>query len=306
MPVHAELPVAVAPADADDWVKDAVRDGGGRLVDVDDAEALIWAGGSADDLAGLLRGRDGITWVQLPSAGIERYTGLLHDGRLWTCAKGIYAQPVAEHALALMLAGMHHLPQFARATTWQRANYRDLEGACVTIVGGGGIAEALIGLLRPFHVEITVVRRHPAEMSGVARVLPAEQLAQALPNADAVVLALALTPDTTGVIGRGELERMRTTAWLVNVGRGALVDTDALVDALREGTIGGAALDVTDPEPLPDGHPLWSLDNCLITPHVANPPYVEHERYAELVCDNVRRRIAGEELRGKVDPELGY
>jgi phosphoglycerate dehydrogenase-like enzyme len=306
MPALVELPVVVAPADAEDWVKSAVRDGGGRLVDVDAAEALVWSGGSAGHLADLLQGRDRISWVQLPSAGIERYVDLARDGRLWTCAKGIYAQPVAEHALALMLAGMHHLPQFARTSSWHRANYRDLEGSCVTIVGGGGIAEALIGLLQPFHVEITVVRRHPTEMPGVGHVCPPEELARALAGADVVVLALALTPDTAGTVGRPELERMRDTAWLVNVGRGALVDTDSLVRALRAGTIGGAALDVTDPEPLPDGHPLWSLDNCLITPHVANPPYVEHERYGELVRDNVRRRVAGEELRGKVDPELGY
>jgi D-3-phosphoglycerate dehydrogenase len=99
---------------------------------------------------------------------------------------------------------------------------------------------------------------------------------------------------------------MREDAWLVNVARGSLVDTDALVEALRSGAIAGAALDVTDPEPLPDGHPLWELDNVLITPHVATPPEAERRHFAARVKENVRRLAAGEELEGLIDPDGGY
>jgi phosphoglycerate dehydrogenase-like enzyme len=308
MPEQADssLPVAVAPREAASELIDAVRAGGGRPVAPDQAQALVWNGGGAEALRRLLEGSAGITWVQLPSAGIERYAGLIGDGRTWTCAKGIYADPVAEHALALALAGLHRLPQAARTRSWERVAGRDLQGGNVVILGGGGIALRLIELLRPFRTRISVVRRHPQPMEGVERVLGHGELSAVLPDADVVVLALALTPETAGIIGAPELRRMRDDAWLVNVGRGKLVKTDELVTALQKGWIGGAALDVTDPEPLPEGHPLWDLDNCLITPHNANPPEQQHAAYAALVQENVRRRIAGEDLLGLVDPELGY
>jgi len=300
------LPIAIAPRKPAPYLLEAVRAGGGSLVSIETAQALIWNAFSAEELRDLLAGAPGITWVQLPSAGIERYAGIVGDGRIWTCAKGIYADSVAEHALALALAGLHRLPQCARARHWERATGRDLQGGAVTILGGGGIAARLIELLQPFSPRITVVRRHPAPMDGVERVLATKDLPDALADADIVVLALALTPPTAGIIGAPELRRMKNDAWLVNIGRGKLVKTDDLVAALRDGIIGGAALDVTDPEPLPDGHPLWELDNCLITPHSANPPQPQHAALARLVGENVRRRIAGEELLGLVNADLGY
>jgi D-3-phosphoglycerate dehydrogenase len=126
------------------------------------------------------------------------------------------------------------------------------------------------------------------------------------PDAQHVVLATPATAATSRLIGRPQLEAMREDAWLVNVARGSVVDTDALVAALRTGQIAGAALDVTDPEPLPDGHPLWDLPNALITPHVATPPDAEARHFARRVRENVQRLAAGEELEGVVDPEGGY
>lgn len=298
--------IAVSPATAGEWVREAARAGGARLVDAVAADALVWGGGPAGELAAVLAERTAIRWVQLPSAGIERYASLVGDGREWTCAKGIYAQPVAEHALALTLAGLHRLPELTRRRSWGTIRYRDLYEGEVTLVGGGGIAEWFLRLVAPFRTRVTVVRRHPRAMLGAAEVVGSEGLQDALRTADVVVLAAALTRETEGLIGAPEFDVMRPEAWLVNVGRGRLVRTDDLVGALRAGAIGGAALDVTDPEPLPDGHPLWELDNCLITPHCANPPEIEHARYAELVTENVRRWIAGEPLRGRVDPALGY
>jgi D-3-phosphoglycerate dehydrogenase len=133
-----------------------------------------------------------------------------------------------------------------------------------------------------------------------------DRLDDELGSADVVVLALALTPATEGLIDARRLALMRPDAWLVNVARGGHVVTDDLVAALAAGTIGGAALDVTDPEPLPDGHPLWSEPRCLITPHVANTSAMLRPRLAERITDNVRRRLAGEPLLGVVDVDAGY
>ena len=179
-------------------------------------------------------------------------------------------------------------------------------GGRVTIVGGGGITRALLALLAPFAVEVTVVRRHPAPLRGAARVVGTDGLRAALPGADLIVLALALTPDTVGIIGAPELEQMNSHGWLVNVARGAHVVTDDLVAALQAQAIGGAALDVTEPEPLPVGHPLWNLDNCLITPHTANTWEMAEPLFADRIRCNVERLAARQPLRGLVNPALGY
>ena len=126
------------------------------------------------------------------------------------------------------------------------------------------------------------------------------------PRAQFVVIAAPATAATQHLVGADQLAAMREDAWLVNVARGSLVDTDALVAALAAGEIGGAALDVTDPEPLPDGHPLWSEPRALITPHVANPDATLHRYLAELVGENVRRLIADEPLASVIDTGAGY
>jgi phosphoglycerate dehydrogenase-like enzyme len=288
-------------------MSDAITAGGGQLVAPGEAEGLVWGSpNDADGLAAALRGGPGIRWVQLPWAGVEKFVHLMHDDRLWTCGKGVYAEPVAEMALTLALAGMRGLGTYARADRWERPQGTNLLGARVTILGGGGITEALLRLLKPFDCHVTVVRNRAQDMEGADVVLESDLLTDSLPGADLVVVALALTPDTEGIISSGELELMETRAWLVNVARGRHVVTDDLVTALRDGVIGGAGLDVTDPEPLPPGHPLWSLPNCIITPHVANTPEMAQPLLAERIVQNVKRFARGEELIGPVDPELGY
>ena len=195
---------------------------------------------------------------------------------------------------------------YARATKWSKPEGRNLLGTRVTILGGGGITEALIGLLRPFDCRVTVVRNRVCEMDGVDEVLQSDRYLDALPDADVVVLALALTTETEGIIARPELEIMGDHAWLVNVARGRHVVTDDLVWALRNGVIGGAGLDVTDPEPLPEGHPLWTLPSCIITPHVGNTPEMAIPLLSERIATNVRAWANGEDLVGPVYPELGY
>jgi phosphoglycerate dehydrogenase-like enzyme len=303
----APLRIALAPRGSRPWLADAIRSGGGTVVDAGDAEALVWAEPrGADELAAVLAGAPGIRWVQLPWAGIEPFAAVIDDHHVWTSGKGVYAAPVAEHALALLLAGLRGLVGYARATAWTGPAGRNLFGARLTILGGGAITESLLGLLRPFAAEVTIVRRRPAPMPGAVRVLAVDSLPDALADADALVLALALTPDTEGIIGRAELDRLPDHAWVVNVARGRHVVTDELVAALRKGAIGGAALDVTDPEPLPEDHPLWTLPNCLITPHVGNTPEMAMPLLSSRIAENVRRYGAGEPLLGPVDPALGY
>ncbi len=307
MPSHRAPRIAVAPAPAAEWMVEAVNAGGGHVVDIDQAEAIVWTDPrDPDGLETALKESSEVRWVQLPYAGVESFVHLLDDDRQWTCGKGVYAAPVAELALTLALAGLRGLDVYATAGSWTAPRGRNLHGSRVTILGGGGITEALVGLLRPFDCHVTVVRNRVQEMDGVDDVLEADRYVDALPGADLVVLALALTPDTEGLIGRGEFEAMEDHAWLINVARGRHVITDHLVDALRAGTIGGAGLDVTDPEPLPDEHPLWQLPNCLITPHVGNTPEMARPLLAKRIKSNVRRFAHDEPLIGPIDPELGY
>ncbi len=289
------------------WIDAAVRAGGGIVVEPADATAVVWT--RADDPSGLatfLADRPDIDWVQLPWAGIEPYLPVIDRVRTWSCAKGVYSDPVAEHALALVLAGFRQVHRFARETTWTGPSGRNLFGAKVTILGGGGIAEVLIRLLGPFGCDVTVVRRTPKAMEGVSRVLGTDALHDALAGADVLVLALPLIDGTRRLISAEELALLAPGAWVVNVARGEHIGTDALTAALESGHLGGAGLDVTDPEPLPDDHPLWHLPGVIITPHTGNTPAMAVPLLSARITDNVRRYGTGEPLVGLVDPDLGY
>ena len=299
--------ITVGPSPAP-FAVEAVEAGGGLGVKLtDDPEALVWldshnVGGLADALAAA----PGVRWVQLPSAGVELMSEVMDHTRIWTCAKGAYARPVAEHAVTLALAGLRLLPTRIAARSWGVQGGTTLFGGRVTILGGGGITRSLLELLTPFEVEATVVNRSGNPVPGAARTVPVSELDSTLSDALVVVLALSLTPETRGIIGSQQFGLMKQTAWLVNVARGGHVDTDALVGALREGTIAGAALDVTDPEPLPDDHPLWDLSNCIITPHTADTVEMVLPLLAERIRTNVAHFAAGEDLIGLVDPAAGY
>ena len=299
--------IALAPEGAPTWMADAITAGGGHIVPIAEAEALVWgAPRDPEALRHALIEAPGLAWVQLPFAGIEQFVDLVDDDRVWTCGKGVYAEPVAELALGLALAGLRHVGNYARATEWSRPHGRNLKGSNVTILGGGGITEELIRLLQPFDCRITVVRNRVASMEGADEVLEPDRYVDALADADVVFVALALTPETEGMISRSELEQMRSDAWIVNVARGRHIVTDDLVWALQQGVIGGAALDVTDPEPLPVDHPLWSMPNCIITPHVGNTPEMAVPLLSERITTNVRNFAQGQRLIGPVHVDLGY
>ena len=304
---RADRRLTVQPPGSPQWVTDAVTDGGGVVAGPAEASAVVWTNArDAQGLADLLRAHPHLEWVQVPFAGIENFVPFVDSSRRWTCGKGVYSEPVAEHAVALALAGMRNVAAYARAGRWTGPVGRNLVGARVTVLGGGGITRSLLRLLAPFGCRVTVVRRNVEHMEGAHDVVGTENLVDALVGADLVMLALSLTPETRGIIGRAELEVMESHAWIVNVARGGHIVTDDLVWALQNDVIGGAALDVTDPEPLPDGHPLWDMPNCIITPHVGNTPEMAVPLLSERIRENVRRYLAGETLIGPVDPDAGY
>ncbi len=291
------------------WRRDslaaAVEAGGGQIVPIGDATALVWADPQTPERLPEFC-HDNLDWVQLPFAGIEPFIHLLDRERSWTCGKGVYARPVAEHVLAFVLAAFHNLGPYSAAQEWTPPVGRNLHRCRVLVVGGGGITEHLLALLKPFHTHNTVIRRQAVLPDGAHQVATLDSLPHHLADADLVVLALAVTAETVGVIGKAELALMKDDAWIVNVARGVHIDTDALTAALTTGQIGGACLDVTDPEPLPADHALWGLDNCLITPHVANTPQMGLELLAERVTVNTRLYASDAELIGLVDLDAGY
>jgi phosphoglycerate dehydrogenase-like enzyme len=319
-PVPGPIAVLPVPSSADagesarwrlftDTVQGA---GGGPAALSAETRGLVWLSyARAAELGDTLAANPQVAWVQLPWAGVDAFAPILAEharpGLLWTSAKGAYAQPVAEHALALTLALLRVLPKRARATAWDDTpEGRSLYGRNVVIIGAGGVAHELIRLLAPFGATITVVRRQAKPVPGAWLTVQTDALHDVLPTADVVVVAAALTGGTRHLVGAAELGLLPPPAVLVNVARGPLVDTDALVETLAAGGIAGAALDVTDPEPLPEGHPLWNEPRCLITPHMADTPEMTAPLLAERIRLNVRAFLGDGDFVGVVDPHLGY
>lgn len=335
---------------------------------------LIWldSGGApaASKLGEVLRQYPRIKWVQLGLAGVNAFEQLIKSRKdiVWTSAKvsthcgqpqaadtfpqqlilapssphpfssqGSFAQPVAEHALSLLLSLLRNIPKRIRASSWGTPSGLSLFSRHVTILGAGGITLALLALLAPFEVEVTVLRRRAEPLE--EEVLPSfyraagggklnlrsfKELHAVLPSSDILVLAAALTSETHGIIGSSELSLLPKHAVLVNVARGEHVQTAALLSALQRGVISGAGLDVTDPEPLPEDHPLWSLQrdsdaayeeelcpdqrgNLIITPHTADTPEMVKPLLVQRFVANARALKAGEgRFEGVVDPEWAY
>ncbi|ASU85005.1 dihydrofolate reductase [Nocardiopsis gilva YIM 90087] len=235
--------------------------------------------------------------VQLLTAGYEHVLGVLPDGVTLCSGRGLHDASTAEHALALMLAAQRELPRWSidqEAHTWYPHYTRSLAGSRVLIIGYGSIGAAVEERLRPNECEVIRVARTARPERDVYGVADLHRL---LPQADIVVLVAPHTPETEGIIGATELALLADDALVVNVGRGPLIDTAALL--AEKGRI-RAALDVTDPEPLPAGHPLWDAPGVAITPHVAGGSATFYPRARSFVDAQVRRWAAGEPLRNVV------
>lgn len=268
---------------------------------------LIWLDYSKpQELERMLDDNPQIEWVQLPFAGVDAFSEIIKRPLRFTSAKGAYREPVAEHAIALSLALMRIIPERVRTKTWGRQFADSLYDGNVLIFGGGGITEELVKLLAPYRSNITVVRNRVTPMAGVTKTVSFQELDEQLQEADLVILAAALTPETTHLFDASKFALMKQSAYLVNIARGPMLVTEDLISALNKGVIAGAALDVTDPEPLPDGHPLWNAPNVIITPHSADTRAQVVRFFSLRIQENVRAFQTGSGWVGQVDPVLGY
>lgn len=305
--------LAIEPKQFAPYVEAAEAAGATVVPMASDVGALIWTDYARPDLlAELLAQNPQLEWVQLPFAGVDAFADVLGhpplyaNGGRFTSAKGSYREPVAEHALMLCMALGRAIPERVRASSWGAKFAVSLYDASVVVVGGGGITEELLKLLAPFRARVTVVRKNVAPLSGATRVVSFGELDEVLPIADFVILAAALTEETRHLFDARRLGLMKPSAYLVNVARGPMVVTADLEAALNAGVIAGAGIDVTDPEPLPDGHSLWAAKNIIITPHTADTKPMVLRMFALRIGENVRAYRGEGPWVGVVDPKLGY
>jgi phosphoglycerate dehydrogenase-like enzyme len=282
--------------------------------------------------ATLLEQAPRLRWVQLALAGADHLVGhpLLTDTRIRvTTTSGIHGVPIAEYVMACLLSLGRLFPRLMdlqRRAEWPRDRWYDLRakelhGATLGIIGYGSIGREVARLARCFGMRILALKRRPAQTADAgyapagqgdpAGELPAaiygpEQLHDMLAQCDCVVVTAPLTPATRGMLDAAALRAMKRDAFLVNVSRGAIIVEDALIQALKEGWIAGAALDVFAQEPLPADSELWRLENVILTPHVSATTPAYEERASILFAENLRRYLAGEPLLNLLDPNQGY
>ncbi len=252
-----------------------------------------------------------LKWCHVPSSGVEKLplAQLGENGVVLTNSRGVMARAVADHALAMILAHARQIPRsvdLKRERKWERLTCRQLDRTTMLIIGMGAIGTELSRRAMGFGMRILGVTRRPRAVAFVEQVVSQENLAQVLPEADFVVLACPVTNETRGIIGKDELALMRSDAFLVNVGRGQLVDEDALITALENGIIGGAGLDVFTTEPLPPESPFYDLDNVILSPHSAGSRQGSRDEGISFFIQNLKRYLAGRPLINIVDLELQY
>jgi phosphoglycerate dehydrogenase-like enzyme len=265
-----------------------------------------------------LRAADKLCWVQSTSAGVERYLAVPElretERIVLTNMRAVHGPSIADHVFAMLLALTRDLPYYldpAQDGTWNRrgsgARTIALQDKTLLVVGLGGIGSEVARRGKGFGMHVLATRRSETPPPPyVDRQTRPDKLMELLPQADVVVLCVPLTKQTEGMIGADELEAFKPDSYLVNIARGKVVDTEALLKALEDGRLAGACLDVTDPEPLPSGHPLWTMPNVVITPHMSGRSALTSERWRAVYLENLRRFGAGEPLLNVVDKNAGY
>lgn len=253
-----------------------------------------------------------LRWVHTVTAGIDHALEALPSGSdvTLTNARGIFDIPIAETVMAYILSVSKRLDDFRAhqdAHTWELLRLRELHGLTLGLVGLGSIAREVAKRARSFGMRVIATRRHPEKSNDlVDEVFGPDALGELLDAAHFLVIAAPLTEETRGMIDESRLRRMREDAWLINIARGGIVDQPALIRALKEGWIAGAALDVFEEEPLPRDSPLWDMPNVIVTPHNSwSTPHLK-QREAELFLDNLDRYLRDAPLRNVIDPDQGY
>jgi phosphoglycerate dehydrogenase-like enzyme len=254
-----------------------------------------------------------LRWVQATRSGVGehlRRRGLDRSSIVFTNAAGVHAVPLAEWVVLGLLHLVKDVPMLRseqERRSWQPHVTRVLAGSRVLLIGLGGLGHEIARLLSALRVEVWGMRRSDGPIpDGVARIVPGDELRHALDAVDAVVLACPYTADTHHLIGAAELAALPRGAFVVNVARGPIVDEPALVEALGSGHLGGAALDVTETEPLPAHSPLWGMPNVLLSPHTASVVEAENPLIVDLFVDNLRRFLDGRPLRNVYERDRGY
>lgn len=284
------------------------------LAESDDAAQLDVAFGWDPDVPGVLRlleAQPQLPWVHMRWAGIPEplLVGMQPYRAILTNGSGAHGSAMAESVAGMILA---HYKQYAdlwacqQRVQWAPRHLTELRGRTIGIVGLGDLGGATARLLRAFGVRVLGLRRHARPAPDVDHVYGPEDLDTFLHQLDVLVLAAPLTRETAGLIGAAQLAALPRGALLVNVGRGPLLDEAALLDALRSGHLGGAALDVFETEPLPSDSPLWTLPNVFVSPHCADNTPESEQRGLEVFLDNLARYRRGAPLRNVVDRALGY
>jgi len=279
---------------------------------VTDAHALCLALDRGDGLREILRRGERLEWLHCFFAGVEGILEpeLVESPLVLTNSAGVHAPPIAEHVIGVIIALARNFPGLFRQQR-ERVWFRNLPvdeiaGRTVGIVGLGGIGRLVAKKAKGLDMHVIGTKRHPEPVPYVDEVLPDDRLEDLLARSDFVVIAVPSTPETVGLIGRSQLNKMKPSAYLINVARGNVVDQDALIAALQDGRIAGAGLDVFDPEPLPADSPLWGLPNVILSPHCsARSPYI-NQRTVALFAENLRRFANGEDLINVVDKRRGY
>ncbi len=279
-------------------------------------EDADWAQIILGNLPGaMLHGSDGLLWLQTGSAGVEEYLrpGVLSGHTLLTNATGAYGLAISEHMLAVLLELMKKLELYRDAQkpgNWQSLGAVDsICGSTVLVLGMGDIGGEFGRRCKALGAKVVGVRRTRADKPDYAdEVHLLEDLDSLLPQADVVAVSLPGTEATRGLMDGERLKRMKDGAYLLNVGRGYIVDTEALCAALESGKLAGAGLDVTDPEPLPPEHRLWRVPTAVVTPHISGYYHLKetHERIVRIMEENLRRYFAGAPLKNQVDFATGY
>jgi phosphoglycerate dehydrogenase-like enzyme len=272
---------------------------------------IFFRGEGAEAWTQALANAPDVKWFHTTSAGVD---GIISHTRprgiILTNSGEVYRSCIGEFVLGLMLYAARRLGEFhdqTRARVWRHLKQSELQGKVVGIIGLGPIGLGVAERAAALGMRIIGARRVPEPLEMVTDVVSGDNLGRLLSESDFVVLACPLTSRTRGMINAAAFAQMKPTAWLINIARGALVDTNALVDALREGRIAGACLDVTDPEPLPPEHPLWGFPNVLITSHCASGSTDElQRRKVELLVSNLERYLSAQPLCGLVDYEREY
>jgi phosphoglycerate dehydrogenase-like enzyme len=255
-----------------------------------------------------------LKWIQVISAGVARWrdTDVWRSQVIITGVSGIHATPIGEFVMALMLMLAKNTPHSFRmmhTRRWRRYPTQNLRGKTVGIVGLGHIGREVARLSKAFGMKTIAVRRsinRPGKARNVDLLLPRTRMKQMLARSDYVVLSVPLTPQTRHIIGEAELKSMKGSACLINIGRGQLIDEEALIRALDEKRIRGAGLDVTYAEPLPKESRLWEFDNVILSPHISGSMENYMLRAAEVFCENLRRYLSGKKLLNVVDRKRGY